>query len=219
MLIASWWGRNPIRLQWGHVFSDVEITAPASVRGRVRGASMGPRLFRRGNCIVVPHSDQDILLASMGPRLFRRGNEGRKLTPERRSNASMGPRLFRRGNQHFLETFVNYFSASMGPRLFRRGNGRRSRPTRRRSKGFNGATSFQTWKLTSGLLGGGHRPGFNGATSFQTWKSPYRKVLILYAVLASMGPRLFRRGNYLIGDTVRIPVNGFNGATSFQTWK
>jgi len=41
-----------IKLQWGHVFSDVE-TLHAGVRGPVRtGASMGPRLFRRGDKLM-----------------------------------------------------------------------------------------------------------------------------------------------------------------------
>jgi len=36
---------------------------------------------------------------------------------------------------------------------------------------------------------------------------------------ASMGPRLFRRGNIRSGDINVAPLNRFNGATSFQTWK
>ncbi len=36
-------------LQWGHVFSDVEIRFKASDLRHPVHASMGPRLFRRGN--------------------------------------------------------------------------------------------------------------------------------------------------------------------------
>ena len=36
-------------LQWGHVFSDVEMLTTAGVRDPDYVASMGPRLFRRGN--------------------------------------------------------------------------------------------------------------------------------------------------------------------------
>jgi len=64
------------RLQWGHVFSDVEIntgTGPARAR---RQASMGPRLFRRGNYEIITARILE-QLASMGPRLFRRGNPRR----------------------------------------------------------------------------------------------------------------------------------------------
>jgi len=38
-----------MRLQWGHVFSDVETFLPLVVEVAERDASMGPRLFRRGN--------------------------------------------------------------------------------------------------------------------------------------------------------------------------
>ena len=36
-------------LQWGHVFSDVETRGKGKLFRRGKGASMGPRLFRRGN--------------------------------------------------------------------------------------------------------------------------------------------------------------------------
>ena len=36
-------------LQWGHAFSDVEIQQHVKSGARRRNASMGPRLFRRGN--------------------------------------------------------------------------------------------------------------------------------------------------------------------------
>jgi len=85
-------------------------------------ASMGPRLFRRGNA-RIERNVNSYRMASMGPRLFRRGNvrligidtpESTKLQwghafsgvetinaaigQERSPVASMGPRLFRRGN-------------------------------------------------------------------------------------------------------------------------
>ena len=65
----------PPALQWGHAFSDVEICwgdPDAPLHGP--GASMGPRLFRRGNKIPAGPQNRDPPLASMGPRLFRRGN-------------------------------------------------------------------------------------------------------------------------------------------------
>jgi len=36
-------------LQWGHVFSDVEISLCFVISTTKNIASMGPRLFRRGN--------------------------------------------------------------------------------------------------------------------------------------------------------------------------
>ena len=107
---------------------------------------------------------------------------------------------------------------------------------------FNGATSFQTWKFDSRHrrrhedvhLQWGHvfsdveismlEPStvlsfvFNGATSFQTWKlglSLGRKLVSN----SSMGPRLFRRGNWPSPSAPKRTPTLFNGATSFQTWK
>jgi len=41
----------PDELQWGHVFSDVETYLFAGIKKTPDNASMGPRLFRRGNKI------------------------------------------------------------------------------------------------------------------------------------------------------------------------
>jgi len=38
-------------LQWGHVFVDVEIRSQSQGPGASEGASMGPRLCRRGNIL------------------------------------------------------------------------------------------------------------------------------------------------------------------------
>ncbi len=108
----------------------------------------------------------------------------------------MGPRLFRRGNQTLLCTHCVTIC------------------------GFNGATPFQTWKLEEyEALKKALATRFNGATPFQTWKlMNYRSDIYLFGQLqwghafsdvetfiyyslfnfdryASMGPRLFRRGN------------------------
>jgi len=85
---------------------------------------------------------------------------------------------------------------------------------------------------------------FNGATPFQAWKLALVFRVFVIELVASMGPRLFRRGNSLIicGDRqpehklqwghafsgveteiVACPYRemsgGFNGATPFQAWK
>ncbi len=108
-------------------------------------ASMGPRLFRRGNATWqgLRKSRQ---LASMGPRLFRRRNPPESVSQNAANGlqwghafsdvetdltapiatmadeASMGPRLFRRGNFRYYTLLESLARASMGPRLFRRGN-------------------------------------------------------------------------------------------------
>ena len=65
---------NMGQLQWGHAFSDVEIRDERPIlQHEGRGASMGPRLFRRGNGVGYRRHLVEGF-ASMGPRLFRRGN-------------------------------------------------------------------------------------------------------------------------------------------------
>ena len=66
----------PAVLQWGHAFSDVEILGSPPRSVRPSPASMGPRLFRRGNEVINQKIMPFIDSASMGPRLFRRGNSG-----------------------------------------------------------------------------------------------------------------------------------------------
>ena len=159
-------------LQWGHVFSDVEMYGLLCFIHPGDGASMGPRLFRRGNAVnsrspVVflalqwghVFSDVEMLQRLLG--VLRRCElqwghvfsdveiASRMMGCRRRCMASMGPRLFRRGNVFSAFGPVIASPASMGPRLFRRGNGRLRLYQRPRARRFNGATSFQTWK--SGL--------------------------------------------------------------------
>ena len=106
----------------------------------------------------------------------------------------------------------------MGPRLFRRGNWWECWGSSSRPRCFNGATSFQTWKSRTRQPKPSTQRCFNGATSFQTWK--YQGLLsVLEALDASMGPRLFRRGNQTGGSSLSQATICFNGATSFQTWK
>jgi len=112
------------------------------------------------------------------------------------------------------------------------------------SPDFNGATPFQTWKSVTTRRARTEGWNFNGATPFQTWKSPPMRSSQKMTISTSMGPRLFRRGNFMIaadanplitilqwghafsdveiatGLRLRLPATpNFNGATPFQTWK
>ena len=133
------------RLQWGHVFSDVEMSIVSEWYDHLIFASMGPRLFRRGNGLSAS-KELPGNSPSMGPRLFRRGNQLQLPGLVRVDGPSMGPRLFRRGNAERLFVhsgktllqwghvfsdveipfpslkFIDAPVPSMGPRLFRRGN-------------------------------------------------------------------------------------------------
>ena len=97
MIETRYLSKKDLRLQWGHVFSDVEIKRHIQPPAVISEASMGPRLFRRGNDYKAAASKSNIK-ASMGPRLFRRGNGNPGASCLKCLLASMGPRLFRRGN-------------------------------------------------------------------------------------------------------------------------
>ncbi len=154
----------------------------------------------------------------MGPRLFSRGDPEHRLCATRQ-RASMGPRLFSRGDETPRPHRERRGPASMGPRLFSRGDDAVHGGTADRGRGFNGATAFQPWRLCqpvrivtrSGQLQWGHgfsavetltgccaaRLGnarFNGATAFQPWR-PAAGVQLGHHRSASMGPRLFSRGD------------------------
>ena len=93
---------NSSMLQWGHVFSDVEI--------------------RRGRRVVHPFQME----ASMGPRLFRRGNSD--------SHFDFGPGFFQLQWGHVFSDVEIGLAANAFLTFI----------------SFNGATSFQTWKLDGG---------------------------------------------------------------------
>jgi len=118
----------------------------------------------------------------------------------------MGPRLFSRGNRASDQDLSQPGgrAASMGPRLFSRGNGKGHPAYQARVAGFNGATTFQPWKLLKPatryyvrlwMLQWGH--DFSAVEIFSDFQAHE-------AFCASMGPRLFSRGNtlhYLARDT------------------
>ena len=78
---------------------------------------------------------------------------------------------------------------------------------------------FSAWKFRRDFGFLAAPDGFNGATSFQTWKCLPPPAVDSGWTPASMGPRLFRRGNLLRVSVSRSTAISFNGATSFQTWK
>ena len=55
----------------------MEISEEEGIPDTLPEASMGPRLFRRGNDNMAEPSD-NFVPASMGPRLFRRGNRAER---------------------------------------------------------------------------------------------------------------------------------------------
>ena len=107
-------------LQWGHGFSAVEISIAAGQKGRDDHASMGPRLFSRGNG-EDPHTSFGIRTASMGPRLFSRGN---RIT----ESIHWRPRSFNGATAFQPWKLCSSLLLCPAPLC------------------FNGATAFQAWK-------------------------------------------------------------------------
>ena len=283
---------DPVQLQWGHVFSDVEIGRSAG-RFRSRLWLQWGHVFSDVEIVRLAQALQYSAVASMGPRLFRRGNiEAQRAAGEARmlqwghvfsdvempgilGNPYPNPSRFNEATSFqtwksdlldmkclemlrlqwghvFSDVEIGSASACL-------------RPDRSR---FNGATSFQTWKCQGHIAHRKKLSRFNGATSFQTWKlQPPTGIMNSRRLLqwghvfsdveiwkrravqaisenelqwghvfsdveileqeekqneihrASMGPRLFRRGNWTCQIQAGSSGTSFNGATSFQTWK
>jgi len=184
------------KLQWGHAFSDVEMFRANRRSRSISVASMGPRLFRRGNLNFQPHL-QLVLPCFNGATPFQTWKFGRSIGDQKGSDrASMGPRLFRRGNFD---------------KLVQRGMPLAS---------FNGATPFQTWKygeeeeIPEEIRAASMGPRLFRRGNLMQWTTALERLL------ASMGPRLFRRGNAASDFNIEVQADvSFNGATPFQTWK
>ena len=130
----------------------------------------------------------------------------------------MGPRMFIRGNEMIHRLIYAWLVASMGPRMFIRGNpfppSTRSAPADR----FNGAADVHPRKRTGYKGHGGPNGRFNGAADVHprklevpTWRPGTR--------VASMGPRMFIRGNTKNEGVMRWLIRSFNGAADVHPRK
>ncbi len=119
--------------------------------------------------------------------------------------------LLRAMNNHLVQ-------ASMGPPLFRGGRSPIARTSRTTSRGFNGAASLQRRKAPSGV-GVARKSGcFNGAASLQRRKGE-AWAGVARALVASMGPPLFRGGRLPTLENTMAEKKSFNGAASLQRRK
>ena len=231
----------PGRLQWGRGSSSAETARcnsgpsigacfngaadlhprkPARQPGgrRSYAASMGPRIFIRGNseAAATPgvHS-----YASMGPRIFIRGNPGcpsgrspdrprfngaADLHPRKRqvtvhaqggARASMGPRIFIRGNFEGPQTLARF----LGTLQWGRGSSsaetlapRFSAASRVELQWGRGSSSAETPSLAACRT---HSRCFNGAADLHPRKHGRAPAVLATLPDASMGPRIFIRGN------------------------
>ena len=185
-------------LQWGRGSSAAEIG----------------RILPQRNCFPIA--------ASMGPRLFSRGNQvGRGTDRAIERRASMGPRLFSRGNARRPPwPHCGLYGASMGPRLFSRGNEVAGGAHGWHAASFNGAAALQPRKCSQ-LVGDPTAPAVAsmGPRLFSRGNCRAMAQAYLAARPASMGPRLFSRGN-AGGCSGSSPSSGsFNGAAALQPRK
>src|SRR6266705_361564 len=157
-------------------------------------ASLGPRVFTRGNETLIAYYGGAVARFNGATRLHAWKRETEAELTRLRNEASMGPRVFTRGNESSPARTVLGSQASMGPRVFTRGNRKHAGDLFHSGSGFNGATRLHAWKqerekrheiLT--LASMGPRVFTRGNT--QPSSIPARSVG------ASMGPRVFTRGN------------------------
>ncbi|GEM_PF-857468 len=161
-----------VLLQWGHGYSAVETYWSIALSAVTSRASMGPRLFSRGN-----------------------------LAGERGAAESSAALQWGHGYSA-VETFwceqvddsSHCFNGATAiqpwkqlPRISCRSG----------ACSFNGATAIQPWKRRHETWMQRNPSSFNGATAIQPWKRspPPRQAYLVQP--ASMGPRLFSRGNNL----------------------
>src|SRR6266705_1311779 len=134
--------------------------------------------------------------ASLGPRVFTRGNEtviayyggaGARFSGATRLHA------WKRETEAELTRLRN--EASRGPRVCTRGNRKHAGDLFHSGSGFNGATRLHAWKLQNTSAFFLRASCFNGATRLHAWKRSELARMLQLSFRASMGPRVFTRGN------------------------
>ncbi len=110
-------------------------------------ASIGPRIFLRGNVIFSPSLKPSRKPLQLGHGFFSVETKVAREQAASSSPASIGPRIFLRGNSYGASRQSLNGLASIGPRIFLRGNPGRDRRSGGDEKSFNWATDFSPWKL------------------------------------------------------------------------
>ncbi len=183
---------------------------------------MGPRVFTRGNFLSSVIAAGDDLRfngatrlhawkldpacgsvwrggrASMGPRVFTRGNGRRGSRRYARGSASMGPRVFTRGNSSIFSFDSSSLKALQWGHASSRVETSARAPAAAPVIRFNGATRLHAWKQ---IAGGGRQGGYYrlqwGHASSRVETQSLAGSTTAWGN-ASMGPRVFTRGNTVI---------------------
>ncbi len=83
---------------------------------------------------------------------------------------------------------------------------------------FNGATLLQAWRAIPPATTARSRYCFNGATLLQAWRV-HSAGSTRGKGRASMGPRFFKRGEFISAMSKSKRQRCFNGATLLQAWR
>ncbi len=182
-------------LQLGHGFFSVETLDVIAYLFRLTKASIGPRIFLRGNKYLRWKADLTGIELQLGHGFFSVETPIAQCRAAQTHSASIGPRIFLRGNR------ATRPGADID--LLR----------------FNWATDFSPWKrvficvllfnIRKLQLGHGF---FSVETSLQ-------RHIPRLGPGASIGPRIFLRGNASVVIRPFATAASFNWATDFSPWK
>ena len=130
----------------------------------------------------------------MEPRLGRRGNQGKRVEVNPLLELQWSPGLVAGETRRWLTRCRGTGAASMEPRLGRRGNTASLAAGRPRFSALQWSPGLVAGETAAAAWAGGGPCGFNGAPAWSPGK-PACDFQARHGVIASMEPRLGRRGN------------------------
>ena len=186
-------------LQWGRNFIVAETRDRHDCYRDDCEASMGPQLYRCGNYLHLSYVYDHAPSFNGAATLSLRKRVGAALVSPWRWLASMGPQLYRCGNVATALDYGHHVHASMGPQLYRCGNAAPFPCPRRSSARFNGAATLSLRKRNQFMISLVRKDLLQWGRNFIVAETSQRDRQPARNTLASMGPQLYRCGNYRTG--------------------
>ena len=186
-------------LQWGHAFSGVETSRTRSTRTPTRALQWGHAFSgvetERERVRFV--AAQDGFNGATPFQAWKRHSTMSRPGPARRCfNGATPFQAWKHNLEKYSEPIWRRFNGATPFQAWKHVDELVDPAVRGR---FNGATPFQAWKQEHQDDTPDERESFNGATPFQAWKQSAIANACSLTLVASMGPRLFRRGNEIPG--------------------
>ncbi len=154
----------------------------------------------------------------MGPRRWRRGDRENEMYSTPNTQLQWGHAGGGVETPWAMVRSADDSEASMGPRRWRRGDTTLSYSLICAISSFNGATPVEAWRPLQGSSIRQRMSCFNGATPVEAWRHRL-SGRERWGILASMGPRRWRRGDRQEAP-YRAPFSVcFNGATPVEAWR